>query len=103
MNKLLNLGVPLQEVIYRSTVTPAREIGHPELGNLAVGAEADVAIFKLLTGEFSYVDCGRAKIYGDKKLECALTVRAGQIVFDPTGLSMPRWQDAPEAYWRLPW
>jgi dihydroorotase len=103
MNKLLNLGVPLQEVIYRSTVTPAQEIGHPELGNLSVGAEADVAVFKLLTGEFSYVDCGRAKIFGDKKLECALTVRAGQIVFDPSGLSMPRWQDAPEAYWRLPW
>lgn len=103
MNKLLNLGMPLQEVIYRSTVTPAREIGHPELGNLTTGAEADVAVFKLLTGEFSYVDCGRAKIYGDKKLECALTLRAGKIVFDPTGLSMPRWQDAPEAYWRLPW
>ncbi|RIK44489.1 MAG: amidohydrolase/deacetylase family metallohydrolase [Chloroflexi bacterium] len=103
MNKLLNLGMPLQEVIYRSTVTPAREIGHPELGNLTTGAEADVAVFKLLTGEFSYVDCGRAKIYGDKKLECAMTLRAGKIVFDPTGLSMPRWQDAPEAYWRLPW
>lgn len=103
MNKLFNLGLSLQEVIYRSTVTPAREIGHPELGNLAIGAEADVAVFKLLTGEFSYIDCGRAKIYGDKKLECAMTLRAGQIVFDPTGLSMPRWQEAPEAYWRLPW
>jgi dihydroorotase len=103
MSKLLNLGMPLQEVIYRSTVTPAREIGHPELGNLTVGAEADVAVFKLLTGEFSYVDCGRAKIYADRKLECAMTLRAGKIVFDPTGLSMPRWQEAPEAYWRLPW
>lgn len=103
MNKMLNLGMPLQEVIYRSTVTPAQEIGHPELGNLTVGAEADVAVFKLLTGEFGYVDCGRAKIYGDQKLECALTLRAGKIVFDPTGLSMPRWQEAPEAYWRLPW
>jgi dihydroorotase len=103
MNKILNLGMPLPEVIYRSTVTPAREIGHPELGHLSVGAEADVAVFKLQTGEFSYIDCGRAKINGDKKLECALTVRAGKIVFDPTGLSMPLWQEAPEAYWRLPW
>jgi dihydroorotase len=103
MSKLLNLGMPLQEVFYRSTVTPAHEIGHPELGNLTVGGEADVAVFKLLTGEFSFVDCGRAKIYGDKKLECTLTLRAGKIVFDPTGLSMPRWQEAPEAYWRLPW
>ncbi len=103
MNKILNLGMPLQEVIYRSTVTPANEIGRPELGNLSVGTEADVAVFQLHSGEFGYVDCGKAKIIGDKKLECQLTLRAGKIVFDPTGLSMPRWQDAPDAYWKLPW
>jgi dihydroorotase len=99
MSKLLNIGVPLQEVIYRSTVTPAREIGHPELGHLSVGAEADVALFKLLTGDFGFVDCGKATLRGDKKLECAMTLRAGEIVFDPGGLSMPDWVDAPPAYW----
>lgn len=101
MNKLLNIGMPLQEVIMRSTVTPAREINHPELGNLSVGAEADVAVFKLHQGEFGYIDCGRAKLIGDKKLECAFTVRAGQVVFDPEGLSMPRWEDAPTEYWTI--
>lgn len=103
MNKILNIGMPLQEVIMRSTVTPAREIGHPELGNLSVGAEADVAVFKLLEGEFSFVDCGKAKMHGTQKLECQMTLRAGEIVFDPTGLSMPDWPDAPPAYWTLPW
>ena len=102
MNKILNIGMPLQEVIYRSTVTPAREIGHPELGHLSVGAEADVACFKLHSGEFSFVDCGKATLKGDKKLECQMTLRAGEIVFDPSGLSMPAWEDAPEAYWKLP-
>lgn len=101
MNKLLNIGMPLQEVIMRSTVTPAREINHPELGNLSVGAEADVAVFKLHHGEFGFVDCGRAKLIGDKKLECAFTLRAGQVVFDPEGLSMPRWEDAPPEYWTV--
>ncbi|MCC6167718.1 MAG: amidohydrolase/deacetylase family metallohydrolase [Caldilineaceae bacterium] len=103
MNKILNIGMPLQEVILRSTVTPAREIGHPELGHLSVGAEADVAVFKLLEGEFSFVDCGKAKMHGTQKLECQMTLRAGEIVFDPTGLSMPDWPDAPPAYWTLPW
>lgn len=102
MNKILNIGMPLQEVIYRSTVTPAREIGHPELGHLSVGAEADVACFKLHSGEFSFVDCGKATLKGDKKLECQMTLRSGEIVFDPSGLSMPAWEDAPEAYWKLP-
>jgi dihydroorotase len=101
MNKILNIGVPLQEVIYRSTVTPANEIGHPELGNLSVGAEADVAVFKLDQGDFGYMDCGRAKLRGDKKLACMLTVRAGEIVFDPNAMSVPEWQEAPPAYWEI--
>ena len=50
MSKLLCMGMPLKEVIYRSTVTPAQEINHPELGHLSVGAEADIAILKQREG-----------------------------------------------------
>ena len=101
MSKILNMGMSLPEVIYRSTVTPALEIGRPELGTLSQGAEADVAVMKLLEGEFSFSDCGRARMMGAQKLECAMTLRAGEVVFDPTGLSMPEWSEAPEAYWSL--
>lgn len=102
MSKYLSMGMPLQEVIFRSTVTPAREIGCPELGALTVGAEADVAVFELREGTFGFADCGRTKIVGSKKLECAMTLRAGEIVYDPTGLSMPEWQYAPKSYWKMP-
>jgi len=86
----------------RSTVTPAQEIGHPELGTLSIGAEADVAVLKLLKGKFGYTDCGRAKMIGNERLECAVTIRAGGIVYDPTGFSMPEWKDAPAPYWEIP-
>jgi dihydroorotase len=102
MSKCLIMGMPLQEVIYRSTVTPAREIGHPELGTLSVGTEADVAVFQVLEGKFGYSDCGRARMTGDKKLDCVMTLRAGKIVYDPTGLSMPEWPEAPAPYWKTP-
>jgi dihydroorotase len=102
MSKILCIGVPLAQVIRMSTINPAVEIGHPELGHLSVGACADVALFKLHIGRFSYVDCGRARMNGDKKLECALTVRAGEIAFDPGGLSGPEWTQAPPAYWVNP-
>lgn len=101
MSKLLNIGMSLQEVISCSTIAPAAEINHPELGHLSAGAEADVAVFRLLHGDFSFADCGYAKMMGDRKLECAMTVRAGKIVFDPGGLSMPKWEDAPPEYWRI--
>ncbi|HEX2035944.1 MAG TPA: amidohydrolase/deacetylase family metallohydrolase [Chloroflexota bacterium] len=101
-SKVLAMGMPLSEVIYRCTVTPARAIRRPDLGTLAVGAEADVAVLRHLTGPYSYTDCGRARLDGQGKLECALTVRAGQVVWDPGGLSMPLWEQAPAPYWEIP-
>jgi dihydroorotase len=102
MSKYLCIGMPLNEVIARTTVFPAKIFGHPELGNLSVGSCADIAVLKLLEGSFSYADCGNARLNGDKKLECVMTLRNGKIVFDPGGLSMPLWEEAPAAYWTSP-
>ncbi len=99
MNKFLNMGLNLEQVISRATVAPAQEIGHPELGTLNVGACADVAVFALDQGNFGYIDCGRAKMIGDRRLRAVLTLRAGDIVYDPEGITMPRWEDTPESYW----
>ena len=64
MSKLLAMGVPLIEVIARSTIAPAREIGRPQLGTLTPGVEADVAVMALDEGEFGFVDCGQTRIRG---------------------------------------
>jgi dihydroorotase len=101
MSKVLNMGVSLPDVIKKSTINPAREIGHPELGHLSVGACADVAVFDLRRGQFGFVDCGRAKLSGDRKLECLMTIRDGEIVYDLGGLSAPEWTQAPADYWRI--
>jgi dihydroorotase len=101
MNKILAAGVPLAGVIARSTVAPAREIGHPELGHLTPGADADVAVFALDHGTFRFVDCGRATLMSPQRLRCALTIRAGEIVYNPDGIGLPEWPDAPPEYWTL--
>jgi dihydroorotase len=102
MSKYLAMGMPLQEVIYRSTVTPAQAIRRPELGTLSPGAEADVAVLEVQRGNFSFRDCGFARIDGDRKLDCVMTLRAGRIVFERDGHALPHWRDAAESYWRLP-
>jgi len=101
MSKLLCMGMPLDEVIYRSTATPAEELGHPELGHLGVGAEADIAILKQQEGEFGYVDCGQARMNGSRKLTCEMTLRAGEIVYDLNGRAAPSWEEAPPSYWEI--
>ncbi|MBN1876037.1 MAG: amidohydrolase/deacetylase family metallohydrolase [Anaerolineae bacterium] len=102
MSKYVSMGMPLQEVIMRSTVIPAREIGRPELGTLSIGAEADIAVLRQWEGTFGFTDCGHAKLTGNTKLECMMTLRAGKIVYDPTGMSMPEWEQAPASYWEMP-
>ena len=52
-------------------------LNRPELGHLSVGACADVAVFTVQSGRFGFIDCGRAKIIGDRRFECQLTIRAG--------------------------
>jgi dihydroorotase len=94
MSKVLAMGVPLADVIARSTVAPAREIGRPELGTLTQGAEADVAVFTLEEGAFAFVDCGQTRLESDRQLRCVLTLRAGEIVYNPHGLGLPSWQHA---------
>lgn len=102
LSKYLSMGMPLAEVIRRSTALAGQAIGRKELGTLSIGAQADVAVFKTLEGSFGFSDCGRARMVGRRKLECQLTLRAGQIVFDPGGLSMPDWEQAPAPYWVNP-
>ena len=101
MSKYLSLGMPLNELIMRSTCYPAKVINRPELGTLSVGAGADVALLEMHTGKYGYTDCGNAKISGDKKLTCAMTIRDGKILYDLHGLSMVDWKDAPKNYKRL--
>jgi len=102
MSKFLVMGVPLADVIRRTTVNPAHEIHRPELGTLSVGSDADIAVLELEKGTFGYTDCGHAKLIGNVRLTNRLTVRAGKIVYDPTGLSMPEWQHARAQYFTVP-
>ena len=104
MSKCLAMGMPLQEVVYRSTVTPARAIRRPELGTLTPGSEADVAVLGVLAGNFYYRDCGWACIEGKHRLECALTLRAGEVVWDRHGMTCPHLNEIPEEeeYWDIP-
>ncbi|MCE2438942.1 MAG: amidohydrolase/deacetylase family metallohydrolase [Candidatus Latescibacteria bacterium] len=99
MSKCLLMGMPLQEVIYRSTAAPARAIQRPDLGTLAVGAEADVAVLTHLRGAFSFRDCGWGRMDGNERLACKLTLRKGEVVWDSDALTVAAWKDLPKDYW----
>ena len=94
MAKFLALGMPLREVIYRSTWKPAQVIRRPELGHLTPSSEADIAVLELHQGSYGFTDSGGARIQGSHNLTCQMTLRAGNIVWDLNARSRPSWQDA---------
>jgi dihydroorotase len=98
MSKFLALGVPLDEVIRRSTWNPAREVKQDSLGHLSPGAAADVAVLRLERGAFGFVDSYGARMSGDQRLVCELTIRDGKVVYDLNGISRPEWTTLPAEY-----
>lgn len=82
MAKMMTLGMSLREVIERTTINAARAMNFGvDIGTLKPGAEADVAIFELRSGEFSLVDSeGQTRVVR-QKLVPAATVRGGKVIY----------------------
>ncbi len=89
MSKFWAMGMNLQSVIKASTWSPAQIIQRQDLGNLSVGAPADIAILGIREGKFGFFDYTGYKLESSKKFECEMTIKAGKIVFDLNGIANP--------------
>lgn len=92
MSKFLNMGMPLDEVILKSTWNPAKEIHREKFGHLTVGAVADVAVFRLDRGDFGFVDSDGFVMKGNQRLSCEMTLLDGKVMFDLNGRSGEPWE-----------
>ncbi len=93
-DKMILLGETIPEVFAQMTANPAHEIKQDQLGNLSVGAIADVAVFSEEHGTFGFFDMFGAKDVGHTKLVCELTIKGGKIVYDLNAIEFDQW-DAP--------
>ena len=87
LSKYLAMGMSLQDAIRRGSWNAAKAIHREELGNLSVGAVADIAVLRVREGHFGFIDAGGNVLAGTKKLEAELTIRDGKIVWDLNGIS----------------
>ena len=80
MSKLIRAGMPEAEALARSTVRPAEVLGMAsEVGTLAAGAHADLAVLRWNPEPIPLVDTSGGVLEGPH-LEPVLTVKAGTIV-----------------------
>ena len=94
ISKFLNMGMSMDDVILRATWNPAREIHHEELGHLTAGAVADVAVLRLVKGDFGFVDSANLRMRGNQKLVGEMTLREGKVVWDLNGMNSEDWDRA---------
>ena len=92
MSKFLNMGLSTQEVIQSTTWDPAKYIQRIDLGHLSVGAVADVTLLNLREGDFGFIDTKGKRMKGNQKLECELTLREGNVVYDLNGIASENWK-----------
>jgi dihydroorotase len=79
MSKMLHLGMELPEIVRAVTSTPAAAICmQDQLGTLRPGSVADVAVFKLETGEFKMTDTHGESRVTHRRFRHLLTIADGQ-------------------------
>jgi dihydroorotase len=101
MDKFLAMGMSIDDVIAKSTWNPAREIHQEQLGNLSVGAPADVTVLRVENGKFGFTDMYGARMDGKQRFQAELTLRDGKVVYDLNGISRPDWTTLPKDYLRV--
>jgi dihydroorotase len=98
MSKFLAMGMPLDNVIAANTWNAASAIKQEQLGNLSVGSVGDVAVLRVETGRFGFVDMHGARLSGTERLRAELTIHDGKVVYDLNGLSRDEWTKLPANY-----
>jgi dihydroorotase len=79
LSKFLLLGMPVDQVIARGTMNPARALpAFNDLGTLRVGAPADVAVLDLRSGDFEFVDNDNTQRTGKQKLFTTAAIVGGK-------------------------
>lgn len=79
LSKFLALGMTVPEVIERSTHVPAAAIG-AEVGTLAEGARADIALLRIDPAAATFHDCAGIARRGDRRLVAETTLIDGEVI-----------------------
>jgi dihydroorotase len=78
MSKFLHLGMPLADIILKTTWRPACAIGRAqEIGTLRRGANADVFVFSIQDGEFPLQDTHGRTVTASRRIVPRKIMRAG--------------------------
>jgi len=81
MAKFLAIGYSLADVVRMTTTNAARALGCAEqLGAIAVGREADLSVFDLVSGRWRFLDTSGQVFTGEHAVVPVQTIRGGELI-----------------------
>jgi dihydroorotase len=90
LTKFMALGLSVEQVLQRATIEPAKSLpaerGH---GRLAEGLAADIALFAIESGEFTYQDFFGNPVQAGQRLICRATIKDGRLLTPEAQEPMP--------------
>lgn len=94
MTRLMALGMPLAEVIRRTTLNPAKILNEENtIGTLAVGSRADITVLDSVAGQWDLRDAEREILTVSERLVPALVIRDGKSITPNRRLLRDVWGD----------
>jgi dihydroorotase len=93
LSKFLLLDMTIEQVIERATSRPAAAMGKTELGSLKPGSVADIALFAIEEGDFTFQDIHMDARKGTQRLVNTLTLIDGE--------ELPRLPERPLHLWAV--
>lgn len=88
MSKYLMLGLSLEEVFRLVTLAPARQLNRlEELGTMEPGTCADLAVFRVVDQEVTFLDHHGESRRGNRLILPQMTIREGRILWSQTGFN----------------
>jgi len=85
LSKFMRMGMSLPEVIRAATAAPARVFAVASPGTLAVGSVADLAVFEVGSGAYTFVDSGGKTRSATERLVPFLALLEGRELGARTG------------------
>ncbi len=96
LSKFLSLGMSVEEVIERATARPAAAMRRPDLGTLRPGSQADIALFQIEEGEYTFYDVAMAARAGATRLVSTKTLIDGEVLPSLPERDLAPWAVLPE-------
>jgi len=90
LSKFLGLGMSVADVIECATAKPAAAMRRPDLGTLRPGSKADIALFRIEEGNYTFQDIHLNERHGSQRLINTMTFLDGErMPLDPERPLMP--------------